>query len=1386
MLAALDDEESDNASPIKASNRPLPQKAISNADALTASASEEDDDDDDNDAPRGKMAARLQANSSAENDAYERIRMQVQQKTPATKETRSQHESDSDSEPAVARRATRVARHQSKSPAKSATSSLSGKFMLRKKTKAITDSSDEDAGGAALPLSHQAQSNERASPDHVQARSLAVTPRKQASQAPGSPAPSAGGLFLSPDAPRRTAREQVGSDSDEDFDLAKASRLSILVEKKRAERRAKEAEEEKKRQERRQQSGAQQSISDFADSEDDDVAASRKLTQQSRPTRKASKKAIEEMNREQQRIQRGMQLAHEATTKKKIDKGSFLARFNYPGAKAVDQPKTVQPLSSATCSSAPASDIEGKEAHQTPPTSPIRPIDSEKETQIDQPQVAQQNDLRIQRIELDHESGDNRHDLPSLFSDIDTSSSKGKGKVLDPAVVQTSSETNRPSLKHRPIKIHPPSNPVAPNRVYGDDSDSDLDILPAGHTASPKKSSRKLDIFDRLPQKAISGPNPSLLRLRALAQIKPMDDNKNNKGKHSVSSNQLGLSLQRRARQQAAKERMEKIRELEAKGIVVQTAEERARDQAQVEDILEKNRQEADDLKQKEKEQKRENGEDVESSDDEDYEDEADASDDEGSIGDQEADVELSGSEDEEAEDLDTDGGQGLALFENEAAESDNGEEEEEILLRDIAEDEDEDEDEIDLPVVKSKRRSNHQRIVEDDDEEEEEHQVDKSRKEPTQSTERATPAPSAVHDMASQVQNPFAMPAGTAQASPQVNNPFAAVAAPMLGEAPLGLTQAFASTLSDGVEQSQEQDSMQALNDMPMPDFPIHDIATQQAPSQLMRTQTMDSLQIDLNFEQSQLQDSMQQEPTMPPATQLSEFPDPTQDVGFGAVSPVKNVPAMARAPSSTLDTILMESVQVQQSPVVQRKLGRLQRGKDARTGPVAVFSDEEASSEDETSANAFDVLRRSAKQIKPVEAFDKKASKAKQMFEEQAEESEDEYAGLGGAEGEDSDEEPDATLQQMIDESHVEVDEQQLAALYADKDRADDEAAMQKLARDLQNGGLRRKRGADFDLDDSDDDIERRRVRRRVEEARMRKALLDGDANVGKIAEDPKKKAFLRAIEDREPDGDFAENDWLREEDLDAGEQSTQEVPESQVPASQTENQDPAAARAAMPAPELKSSKRKRVGEDPSKAHRRPFRQNKPTSLADLRATISSLTEDPRDMSMASTVFSASDSSADESSNKNSMAPRPRRTQRQVVDRLAMKRAESQNSNNNDASVGGPRLAFQDSNANATAVFKVPSLLRRATSSNLNSMTDANGISHHVERTERAIGEQKGEFFKKAGGKKSSVNFFAREEARGKVLGERERRKEAERKKIAEGRKGALGGVLGGGSWE
>ena len=112
-------------------------------------------------------------------------------------------------------------------------------------------------------------------------------------------------------------------------------------------------------------------------------------------------------------------------------------------------------------------------------------------------------------------------------------------------------------------------------------------------------------------------------------------------------------------------------------------------------------------------------------------------------------------------------------------------------------------------------------------------------------------------------------------------------------------------------------------------------------------------------------------------------------------------------------------------------------------KTSIVAVLSDDEDDerqngdfADDEEfilNKDAFSALFKGAKKRAEVDAFDKKKSAAKNLVEEQAEESEDEYAGLGGASDDESAGEMDEETMKMIDEGPVEVDEQQLAAFHA-----------------------------------------------------------------------------------------------------------------------------------------------------------------------------------------------------------------------------------------------------------------------------------------------------------------------------------------------------------------
>lgn len=985
----------------KGSQRPLKE---------TESSGDEGSAESDVIRPRGKLAARLRGQRAASGgvepsaerpadatNVYERVKQQLLQKSPEPKDdTSTDREAGSEPEATPMRRT-----------------------LLRKKRRPVLTELESNAFPSKL------------SAPRGSSPTATTTPQKpQTVQRPMSRT-SSPGLFMTPTATRPHAspevpRNSTESDSDLPAEPQANARFMALVAKKRGEREAKAAAEEKKKAARKLH--APRELEEDIEDDDEDIAAT--FTQQARPTRKASKKAMEEMSRETQRMSRNMQLAHQAKTKKKITKESLFAKFNFR-CNATPHPTASQANgSSSAADSAPVSDVEGVKEHQTPPTSPVGPDDTLKDpADAKVSQVDQQIDSIVLPEETLQFRAYEEDDLPSIQDMMSAPSQrmdKGKGKADegDPAdLPQALPKSKKTAFTQPEIRVRPSKSLSQPSNVDLE-LDDILEIVP-----TKKSKGRKLDVFDKLPTKKITEER-SLQRLRALAHL-TSPSKQNDKSRASMTPGEMSASLQRRARQQAASERAERLQGLKDRGIYIQTPEERHRDQAEVEDLLEKARQDGAKLTKKEKDatkqERQENGLAEETSDeDEDYNDADEPV----------ADLEISGSEDEaedEAVDFDS------------AEESDNGEDGEEDvedeaagvasndhLIEDeasedshgsgsqVEDDHEMDQDEIEdqLPVISNRRRPRKNRFLDDDDIEDEDE--------------------GAAVDVATQKpKTPFA---------PHL---------PGSDEAPMGLTQAFAATMADTqtqvydgtLGQDNEQDSLAFLRDMPDPDFPVADsdlpdtvVPDSQTRVALTRDNTnMDSQGLELHLSQSQIvhNTSFQLPPS---ATQMSEIPDPTQDTGFGRLSPLGE--RFVSVPPSTVDTVLLAGGFDEEVPIVKKR-GRLQR----RTGAVHALSDTDSANEADGNAqqqvdnatfkistDAFDVMKRAKNKPAAVsDPFDKKNSKAKGMVEEQAEESEDEYAGLGGASDDESMAEEDEEVRKMMDDGDVKVDERKLAAFYA-----------------------------------------------------------------------------------------------------------------------------------------------------------------------------------------------------------------------------------------------------------------------------------------------------------------------------------------------------------------
>ncbi|KAI4718852.1 hypothetical protein E4T48_04902 [Aureobasidium sp. EXF-10727] len=1269
LMAAFDEESDDDTGvPVGPATKPTSTTQSASATrAINASIDDEEEQSEEEDEPvfkpRGRLAARMagaappiqEESSSEDEDVYEKIKRDLM--------------------------ASRKPSSADKSPAK------------------VTHSIETTRTETPQPSPPRKRLVDRASTPAASARS----------ESPG--------LFMSPAPEQRRSiddNSNHGSDSDSDLpaDPSASSRLRDLVNRRRAERLARE-QAEKEAEEERATTG-QAPLSDLFNDEDTrDEATERRLTQSARPTRKASKRALEEMNRETQRIKRNMQLTHQAKVKKRFTPQDFLSAFNRP--KTSSGLANVTNAADVTSSSPPPepfSETGADRDRDTPPSSPPS-VDDSLKTIPEQP---------VDTAAME-ESDEDLPTVQEILTQPRKSVGKGKAPVPQPL-------TEQKLMPIRKVRVKIPKNSKL-NRS-NDDDDDDLEIL---HDP--------LAMFNQVPRTQ-TPEGRTMLMLRHLAQLTGNGDRiRSKKGqKPSISAQQLDLQLRQRAREIANQERAARLADLRAKGIVILTEEEREREQMQIEDMLGKAREEAEKLRKQEKANAKANGEDVgissDESEDEDYvgsDEEVKAPAEEEDQEGEEEDIEFSGSEEEDTVDHD--------MIDVEAGEEDQDESEET-----------EEQGQDDEPPLPKSRRARRKHVIDDDEDEDE---------------------------------------LATQQTSGDgINDELAAAFGfGRTPSAPMGMSQMFAGTMDDTQASgsvSQDQDSFEMLRQLPpsapMPSMPLfEDSQDAVADSQVDTSQTQanePTQQMDLQFPQPSA-DS----PAINRMSQLSQIPDPSQDVGFDPnVTPLAD---RVRAPSSTVETVMLG---VPESPIVQRR-GRLVRRSEAgqqedeeavpSSAPVAV----------EKPSDAFSVMRQAAK--KPVQPdFDKQKSNAKGMVDEQAEESEDEYRGLGGASDDEDAGSGDEDDKQMIDETDVRVDERQLAALYAEKSRVQDEAQTSKLYKDLMSGALRRKRGNNaFELDsDEDDQVVERRRRRQREEARKRKLLLQ-DETLGKLGSNDKKEAFLRAIEDRDEADDVDFLDGLDVDDDVEMVDSQQQPSASQPGASQAGNEE-----------QINTFKRPADALEPSQSSQqaRPLQKKKstaasslrrsnlsdtfrkPKSLAEVRDSLSFLIDDPSNEELASEILLSSDEEREvRAVFSEPRAPASARrvpAKDSIIDRLTLKKqASSSFAETADANLAFSSLSQQAKNSFS---FKPASLLRKATVNN-SSMGETRALPRSLNR-EGSSGIRNG------GSKKSSINYQAREAERQEIVQKAAKRRKENVRKIAGLRRkaggalGALGNVGGG----
>ena len=780
------------------------------------------------------------------------------------------------------------------------------------------------------------------------------------------------GLFVSPEpspSKRQPLRADVLDDASEGPSPVRNADFRDRVERIRAERLAKQ--QTKQRRAKTTPQEEQNALDSNSDGE-----GSRRLTQLAKPTRKAGKKALEAMARDQQRIVRNMQLAHQAKTKKRYGTKDLFAKFGFN--QGLEETESTG-LPTPEASSVPAtSDAEAAQTHDTPPTSPPR-----VEEPMEGVEAAESAPMKVD---------------------------KGKGRA--PEYQHLPPNQMMEAAAHAVVQnAHVASNKPAVDVMVELDSEDDLEVV---------KLQSRFPVFDKLPARK-EREHPSMLHLRHLAQL-TSPGKKGLKGKKTMNMVQLQGTLFQKAREQAQKERQERIEMLRAKGVIIETEEEKEKRQMEIEDLVaqfEKEKEKDLKLAKRERELAKKNGEagDALASSDEEDEDYVASGGEEEPVNEfedaEDDELELSGSDEEEADDEEELEDEDDDLQNEAEADPSNAlldtmadEEDEELPNFMIENDGDAEMADAEPTVNVRKAPQNRARkvIVDEDDDEDTPVQPQGS---PTQ--------------LATQDDTMAAF--GFGNAAPEI-----------------GLTQAFAGTMANLESdfdadqprpQEVEQDSIDFLRSLPdsQPSFsqtenfvvPNSQVAaSQQEPTQ-------DGLVSEVHLGISQLM----QETTMFSQTQNDEVPEPTQDAGFL----LSRSPAGMAPPQSTVETVMLP---VAESPLAQRK-GKLRRKRNEAPLVLSDVDDENvfSASDVESEAlvrteDAFSFLKKAAKKQKKLDTFNKKTSAAREHLDEQADESDDEYKGLGGASDDDSGED-DADLEEMIDTSDIKVDERKIAALFA-----------------------------------------------------------------------------------------------------------------------------------------------------------------------------------------------------------------------------------------------------------------------------------------------------------------------------------------------------------------
>ncbi|KAI7521630.1 hypothetical protein KC317_g22057, partial [Hortaea werneckii] len=320
-----------------------------------------------------------------------------------------------------------------------------------------------------------------------------------------------------------------------------------------------------------------------------------------------------------QRMSRQQALAHQMKVKKKFNAADLMARFARPQQnqtepqvqKAAGQPQDQAPQfndqEASGSSSVPNSDgaemPAGKEPVSTPPSSPPTagptPLDKQKAI-VERGALSKLMPAREDSLNslAEMNSDDELPDLGDVLTQARNDKQKQAGNHTTVAAVQEPPEEER--RDRRGFKLARLGK-KATVRQYEEPSDDDeLDII----APLPKH----LQMFDKVkPVTSNAGADSRAIHtLKHLSHIGAYENvpRKQRPGQPvtvSVGPKALELQLRKRAKDQARQQQEERIAELKAKGVGIQTKEEKEREAEMFENLLEKARQQAVDLRKAEK-----------------------------------------------------------------------------------------------------------------------------------------------------------------------------------------------------------------------------------------------------------------------------------------------------------------------------------------------------------------------------------------------------------------------------------------------------------------------------------------------------------------------------------------------------------------------------------------------------------------------------------------------------------------------------------------------------------------------------------------------------------------------------------------------------------------